>query len=115
MDEQELKARVSGALERRALEAPRLKAFYMDMAEAGDSSVSSVKNWMKQVCAPDSAALLNLFDNVPGFEAEVRGDRPAPPDINKAREYAEKLLRELGIRDDEGVVAADFTQNARPA
>lgn len=73
VDDNELKARVSRALERRSLEARRLKTFYFDMAEAADSSVSSVKNWMRQDCAPDAAALLNLFDNVPDFEAEVRG------------------------------------------
>ena len=73
MDDDELKAKVSRALERRSLEARRLKTFYFDMAEAADSSVSSVKNWMGRVCAPDAAALLNLFENVPGFEAEVRG------------------------------------------
>ncbi len=73
MDDAELKARVSQALERRSLEAKRVKTFLFDMAEAADSSVSSVKNWMGRVCAPDSASLLNLFENVPGFEAEVRG------------------------------------------
>lgn len=78
MDDNELKARVSRALERRSLEARRLKTFYFDMAEAADSSVSSVKNWMRQDCAPDAAALLNLFDNVSGFEAEVRGIMEAP-------------------------------------
>lgn len=78
MDDNELKARVSRALERRSLEARRLKTFYLDMAEAADSSVSTIKNWMGQVCVPEAAALLNLFDNVPGFEAEVRGDKPDP-------------------------------------
>ncbi len=80
MDDNELKARVSKALERRSLEARRLKTFYFDMAEAADSSVSSIKNWMRQICAPEAEALLNLFDNVPGFEAEVRGTRETPLD-----------------------------------
>ena len=113
MDDSELRSRVSRAIERRASEAPRLKTFYFDMAEAADRSVSSVKNWKDKVCAPEADALLNLFDNVPGFEAEVRGDRPVPPDVNKAREYAEKLLAELRVQDNEGVISADFAQKAK--
>ena len=78
MDDDELKGRVSRALERRSLAAKRLKTFYFDMAEAADSSVGAVKNWLKGDNAPDAAALLNLFENVPGFEAEVRGTGNAP-------------------------------------
>lgn len=61
--------------------------------------------------------LLKLFDKFgPVFEARVRGTTQAPPpDINKARDYAEKLLRELGVRDNEGVITAEFTQKARRA
>ncbi len=61
--------------------------------------------------------LVKLFDKYgPVFEAKVRGTKPtAPPDINKAREYAEKLLRELGVQDDEGVIADDFSQRVRRA
>ena len=59
--------------------------------------------------------LLKLFGRFgPEFEARVRGTKQAPPpDVNKAREYAEKLLRELGVQDDEGVISADFSQKAR--
>ncbi len=94
MDDNELKARVCKALERRSLEARRLKTFYIDMAEAADSSVSSVKNWMRQICTPDSAALLNLFDNVPGFEAEIRGNDRTPPSIDPLTQI-EKAVAEL--------------------
>ena len=110
MDEEDLKARVGRAIERRALEAPRLKTFYFDMAVAADSSVNSVKNWQKRVCAPDSAALLNLFDNVPGFEAEVRGEKPAPPSNTEIVEHLKAALEALGVRDDATVIAADFAR-----
>ena len=95
VDDNELKARVSKALERRSLEARRLKTFYFDMAEAADSSVSSIKNWMRQDCAPEAAALLNLFDNVPGFEAEVRGGDLRPSD-NLAQDIREVLEKHGG-------------------
>ena len=111
MDDNELKARVARALERRSLEARRLKTFYFDMAEAADSSVSSIKNWMRQDCVPEAAALLNLFDNVPGFEAEVRGTTEAPPlDSAKATAHLKAALEALGVRDDATVIAADFAQ-----
>ena len=101
VDDAELKARVSRALERRSLDAPRLKIFYYDMAEAADSSVSSIKNWMREVCAPDAAALINLFENVPGFEAEVRG-APSPQDsqaqavIEAVEEVLADARKEIG-------------------
>ena len=77
MDDAELRARVKQALERRSLKAPRLKTFYYDMAEAADSSVGAVKNWLQGNNTPEPHFLLNLFENVPGFEKEVRGISPA--------------------------------------
>ncbi len=73
MEDGELRARVKRALERRSAKARRLKEFYHEIALAADSSVSAATNWRVGVCVPDSASLLNLFDRIPGFEAEVRG------------------------------------------
>ncbi len=61
--------------------------------------------------------LVKLFDKFgPAFEAKVRGTKPTtPPDLAKARDYAEKLLSELGVKDDVGVIASNFAIKARRA
>jgi len=69
-----LKARIKCVLDDLASKAPHVKTFLMDVAVATDSSVSSARNWCNGDNSPDAASLLNLMDNLEGFEGELRGD-----------------------------------------
>lgn len=93
MDEDELRAKVKAALERRLPQYGRIKEFYLEIAELADAHIDSVANWTKGKNAPQAHNLLNLFEKLDGFEQEVRGSRAPEADLSPAqrKELAERL------------------------
>lgn len=117
MDKETLKDRLADELE--AAKSPEVlhKVWFRQLSMATDIPSDSLKTYQAGTHECPASRLLTLFDHFgPEFESRIRGTTEAPqPDINKARKYAEALLRELGVQDDDGVISGNFVEKAGKA
>ena len=112
MDKETLIDRLADEME--AAKPPEMtyKGWFRKVAVGADIPVNSVKTYHEGTHECPGSRLLSLFRHFgPEFEARVRGNvQIAPPNAAKAAEHLKKALEELGVRDDAGVIAADFAQ-----